>query len=177
MKLIISILTILPFWAFSQEPLRYSEIIEVPAVNKDELFIRGREWFNENFKSAKDVLQINDKENGELSGKGIMEVPFELNYVGKMKYFTFVRFQMSVWVKDEKYKYELTNLDIIGDSNNIQFGLITTSNETSVKSFGYSAKKMNEMYLSIKQGAELKAKLMIEDLLAKMSKESKSSDW
>jgi hypothetical protein len=36
---------------------------------------------------------------------------------------------------------------------------------------------MNEMYLSIKQGAELKAKLMIEDLLAKMSKESKSSDW
>ena len=52
MKLIISILILLPLFTFSQNPLEYSEIIEVPDVNQNELFIRGREWFNENFKSA-----------------------------------------------------------------------------------------------------------------------------
>lgn len=177
MKLLVFILTMLPFLAFSQEPLQYSEVIEVNGANKDELFIRAREWFNGNFKSAKDVLQIIDKDNGELAGKGVMEVPFEFTYITRMKYLTHVSFQMSIWVKDGRYKYELTNLDIIANSDNIPLGLITTSNETNVKCCGYSKRKMSEMYLSIKQNTELKAKSMIEDLQVKMSAKSKSSDW
>ena len=177
MRLILIFLIAFPFYSASQELLEYSEIIEVSNVNKNELFIRGREWFNENFKSAKDVLQITDKESGELSGKGIMEVHYVFKYMGKREFTSNVRFQMSVWVKEGKYKYEITNFYITGDNASIEFGLITTSNETNVKFPGYSAKKLNEMYLSIKQGAELKAKLLIENLKLKMSKKSKSSDW
>lgn len=177
MKLILIFLIALPFYAISQEPVEYSEVIEVSNVDKSELFIRGREWFNENFKSSKDVLQITDKESGELSGKGIMKVGYMFRFMGKRKATTNVKFQINVWVKDDKYKYEITNLYILGDSGNIEFGLITTSNETNVKSPGYNAKKLNEMYLSIKQGAELEVKLLIEDLKLKMSKKSKSSDW
>ncbi len=106
------------------------------------LFERGREWFNDNFKSAKEVLQITDKENGELSGKGIMEIHYVFKYMGKREFTSNVRFQMSVWVKDGKYKYELKNFNIPGDSESIAFGLITTSNETNVKFPGYSAKKL-----------------------------------
>lgn len=179
MKLIVILLVVFPFLVFSQEPLTFSEAIEVSGVNKDELFIRGREWFNENFKSSKDVLQIADKESGELSGKGIMEVVYVYKYLGERKFTTDVNFQMNVWVKDGKFKYEMTNFLVPGSSSrgSIDFGLITTSDETEKTFSGLSAKKMNEMYLSIKQGTEAKAKLMIEDLKLKMSKKSKSSDW
>ena len=151
MKMILIFFIVFPFCAISQESLEYSEVIEVSNVDKGELFIRGREWFNENFKSAKDVLQITDKESGELSGKGIMDVDYMFNYMGGRRFTTFVRFQMSVWVKDGKYKYEITNFYILGDNGNIEFGLITKSNETNIKFHGYSAKKLNGMYLSIKQ--------------------------
>lgn len=166
-----------PFLVFSQVPLTYSEAIEVSGVNKDELFIRGREWFNDNFKSSKDVLQIADKESGELSGKGIMEVIYTYKYMGTRTFPANVNFQMNVWVKDGKFKYEMTNFSVPGGRESINFGLITTSDETDKKYPGLNAKKMNEMYLSIKQGIEVKAKLMIEDLKIKMAKKSKSTDW
>ncbi|NLH46839.1 MAG: DUF4468 domain-containing protein, partial [Acholeplasmataceae bacterium] len=68
MRLILILLIVFPLYTFSQEPVNYSEAIEVPNVEKNELFLRGREWFNDNFKSSKDVLQVIDKETGELSG-------------------------------------------------------------------------------------------------------------
>lgn len=136
--------------AFSQEPLTFSEAIEVSGINKDELFIRGREWFNENFKSSKDVLQIADKESGELVGRGAMEVNYLYKYwipVGFKKVpkerniLTDVSFQMNIWVKDGKFKYEMTNLLIPGNQETLAFGLITTSDETQTSYPNVDAKK------------------------------------
>lgn len=177
MKLIIILLVVFPFIVFSQEPLTFSEVIEVPNVNKDELFIRGREWFNGNFKSSKDVLQVADKESGELLGKGIMEVICFYKYMGERTFPADVNFQLNVWLKDGKYKYEMTNFTVPGNRQSIDFGLITTSDETQKTYPGFNAKKMNEMYLSIKNGTEVKAKLMIADLISKLNKSSKSTDW
>ena len=103
-KLLLIFLVAFPFCAMSQEQIAFSESIYVSEVYKNELFIRGREWFNENFNSSKDVLQIADKESGELSGKGIMNVVYAFRYLGERVFTTEVRFQMSVWVKDGKYK-------------------------------------------------------------------------
>ena len=174
MKSILILLIAFPFIAFSQDPLTFSEVIEVPGVDKNELFVRGREWFNENFKSSKDVLQISDKETGELSGKGVMNVTYIFRYLGERKTPTDVNFQMSVWVKDGRYKYEITNFIV---SNEIAFGLITTSSTTNISYPGIRAKRLNESYLSIKVAIELKSKLLIADLKMKMAKPSKSTDW
>ncbi len=173
MRLILILLIVFPLYTFSQEPVNYSEAIEVPNVEKNELFLRGREWFNDNFKSSKDVLQVIDKETGELSGKGFMEVVYTFRYMGERNAIADVKFQISVWVKDGKYKYELTNFYIPSRDGFVEFGLITSSNETNKTFPGYSAKKLNEMYLSIKQNTETKAKLLIEDLKLKMSKKYK----
>ncbi len=161
-----------------QEPLTYTETAEISGVNKDDLFIRGREWFNENFKSSKEVLQIADKESGELLGKGIIEVSYVYRYLGERRFTTDVNFQMNLWVKDGKYKFEMTNFLVpFNNKESAYSGLITTLDETEKTYPNISAKKMNEIYLSIKKGTEAKAKLMIEDLKLKMSKKSKSSDW
>lgn len=177
MRLLFIYFFVFPFYSFSQEPLISSEVIEVSDIDKNELFIRGREWFSDNFKIAKDVLLITDKESGELSGKGVMRVNYVFKYLGERKFTTDVKFQMSIWAKEGKYKYELTNFYIVGEEGNIEFGLITTLNETNVTASGFNEKKLNEMYLSIKNEVESKAKLLIDDLKIKMLQKSKSSDW
>ncbi len=55
--------------SFSQEPLTFSEAIEVSGVNKDELFIRGREWFNENFKAQRTFYRLPIKKVGNYQEK------------------------------------------------------------------------------------------------------------
>ena len=175
--IILSLLLLTSLNSYCQTPLLFSEIVEVSGATKDELFIRGREWFNENFKSAKEVLQIADKESGELSGKGIMTVDYVLKYMGTHTYKNNVNFQMSIWVKEGKYKYEMTDFVTSSSDKTYSFGLITSSDETNVKIPMYSEKKINEMYLSVKQNTVIKAQSLIEDLKIKMSKNSKSSGW
>ncbi len=177
MKLLLTFFLFFPLTILSQEALTLSEVIQVSNTDKNELFIRGREWFNNNFKSSKDVLQISDKETGELLGKGIMKVNYTWRYMGEKQSIIEVSFQMNIWVKDNRYKYELTNFNTIEDGMNINFGLITISNETNVKYSGFNEKKLNEMYLSIKQGTITKANQLIKDLKHKMEQESSSSDW
>lgn len=177
MKFILTLILLIPIFGKSQEVLTLSEVIQVTNTDKNELFVRGREWFNNNFKSSKDVLQIIDKETGELLGKGIMKVNYSWRYMGEKQSTTEISFQMNIWVKDNRYKYELTNFTTIEDGNNINFGLINNSNETKVKYPGFNEKKLNEMYLSIKQGTIIKAYQLIDDLKIKMEEESKSSNW
>lgn len=164
---------IFPTFIFAQEPLKFSEIITVDSVSKSELFIRGREWFNDNFKSSKDVLQIQDKETGELSGKGFFKVQYTSNYLGKRNYDINVSFQVNLWVKEGKFKYEMINFQ----ENEFIFGLITDSDETNKKYSGFSQKQLNYMYLSLKNNTIERAKIMIEDLKQKMSVKSKSTNW
>lgn len=134
--------------------------------------------FNENFKSSKHVLQIEDKETGELAGKGTMEVQFIIKYLGERSYPSDVDFKMNVWVKDGRYKYQIT--DFIAKSNDKQslnFGLITTSDETDYRSVLMNQKKLNESYLSLKGGVEQQAQLLINSLKTKMAQESNASNW
>lgn len=173
---------LLPFMAFSQEPLSYSEVIDVPNVDKNELYIRGREWFNENFKSVNDVLQINDKETGELVGKAYFQVACEYELMGKsVKVPAGVFFQISIWVKEGKYKYEFKNFNVPGSKDMsslmIGFGAITSSDVTDYKFRNLPEKRMNQIYLSVKTNTVLKSKSLIESLKEKMSQKSKTTDW
>lgn len=173
---------IFPTVIFSQEPIKFSEVITVDSASKSELFIRGREWFNDNFKSSKDVLQIQDKETGELVGKGFFLVNCTYTLMGKQVTVPAgVYFQVSLWLKDNRYKYEFVNFNVPGskDMSSIMMnlGTITESNETTLKIPNLPQKRANEVYLSIKNNTIEKAKFLIESLKQKMSLQSKSTDW
>lgn len=181
-RIIFILISLLPSLVYSQEPISFSEVVEVSGVDKNELFIRGREWFNENFKSSKDVFQINDKETGELVGKGFFSADCTYKLMGrKVSMPAGVYFQISIWVKEAKYKYELKNFNIPGSNDPytliFNLGPITTSDETETKIPGVTEKKMNEVYLSVKKSALSKSQLLIESLKTKMANKSKSIDW
>lgn len=50
---------------------KVGEIIDVPGT-KDELYIRANQWMVRHFKSAKSVIQFQDKEAGKIMGKYLM---------------------------------------------------------------------------------------------------------
>lgn len=169
-------------FSHSQEPIIFSEVVNIENVDKNELYIRGREWFNESFISSKDILQINDQQTGELVGKCFFAADCTYTMMGKSVTIPAdVYFQVSLWVKDNKYKYEFKNFhapgSISGYSSRINLGQITTSNETELKIQGIPKKRMNEIYLSIKNSTLTKSQLLIESLKSKMANKSKSTDW
>lgn len=105
MKKLLLIFVLLPLFVFSQD---YSEIVKVPGKSASQLYLSAREWFAESFKSANDVLQMDDKENGKLIGKGSMPVSVQyksaFNTVPIILHATFT---IKVSVKDSTYKYEI----------------------------------------------------------------------
>ena len=54
--------------------LDFTEIINVDSTTQKELYARARAWFALNFVSSKAVLEMDDKENGQLIGKVITEM-------------------------------------------------------------------------------------------------------
>lgn len=48
----------------------YQQVVTVDSVSKAELFDRGRQWAVDYFNNARAVLQIVDKEAGQITGKG-----------------------------------------------------------------------------------------------------------
>jgi len=103
----------LPLFTFSQE---YSEVIEVPGKTADQLYSSAREWFAITFKSATDVLKMDDPVSGKLIGKGsshitesyvmsgLIKVPITLDWQPS--------FTIGIAIKDGKYKCDITEITI-----------------------------------------------------------------
>jgi hypothetical protein len=89
----------------------YTNVIQVDGANKEELYSRAKKWFVTTFKSANDVIQLDDKENGEIVGKG----NFNITYYARNP---IINHTITISVKDGRFKYTITDLvytDIQGD--------------------------------------------------------------
>lgn len=86
----------------------FTEVVEVPNTDKTELYLRAKEFFVEAFKSANDVIQLDDKESAVLIGKGFSDINlkggFGVPIVMKMYY------TIKVQSKDSRYKYEIYDI-------------------------------------------------------------------
>jgi hypothetical protein len=76
----------------------YMSVVNVDSTKSNELYVRANEWFVNTFKSAKDVIQLNDKEAGKIIGKGFFSTGL----------FT-IHFTIEIQTKDGKYKYAFSN--------------------------------------------------------------------
>lgn len=96
-----------PLSGFSQNTnpnsFEFTDVVHVDSVPKDELFMRARQWFSNSFNDSKSVLEISDKESGELQGKGNIKMILGNRADGIM------RFSVSIHLKDGKYRYSFFN--------------------------------------------------------------------
>lgn len=112
MKHIFNLLFILlSFSAFAQGDLIVNDeaqtaimegVVEVPNVSKDELYTRARHWVAQSYRSANDVIKMDDKASGSIVLKAFTDIP-----VGTGIGATSVKmwYTLSIYQKDGKFKY------------------------------------------------------------------------
>lgn len=93
------------------EPLIFSKVVDVPGINKTDLYVKANMWFVDAFKSAESVIQFTDKESGVIKGKYIGKNVMTGIYICK------ISTTITVEVKDEKYRISFTDpmYQYIGD--------------------------------------------------------------
>lgn len=85
--------------------IEFVEVIEVPNKSLEEIYILSKEWIVENYKSANDVIQMDEKDAGKIIVKGIFvynDMGIDFNYHHTLK----------VDLKDAKVRISLGNLDL-----------------------------------------------------------------
>ena len=92
---------------FSQE-LKYEDVVKVDSTaTKDELYNRARTWFSKEFKSEKDVISVEDKASGEISGNGAIRYDPSSFYFGADCARGYITYKINIYLKDGRYKYSI----------------------------------------------------------------------
>lgn len=89
----------------------YEVIDSTVAGSKQELQVKAKMWMANAFKDAKEVIQLDDKEAGEVLGKGNVVLGY---MYGRCK------FTIKISTRDNKYRCQIYDMAIYG--TNGQFG-------------------------------------------------------
>lgn len=85
--------------------LESEKVFQVPNMKKDEIFEKSKMWIAKNFKSAKAVIEYENKETGAIIGNGIVSGTTNGGLAPISAEFT-----MEVDIKDEKVRIKITNV-------------------------------------------------------------------
>ncbi|GAB3885940.1 DUF4468 domain-containing protein [Spirosoma agri] len=148
----------------------YSEVIETPGVNKNELYVRANTWFTRTFKSAKSVLDLQDKEAGKLIGKGSMPVTIKVPILGATDAGT-ISSTITIMCKDGKYKYVIDNLNHTRPFGpNTQLWVDAGPLEKEKPESGMMKRPSKKEWNDIKEAVDKDLKIIATDLKKAMAK-------
>jgi len=88
--------------------ITYEGVVAVPGVTQAALYARANAWIANTYRSANAVIEMQNKEAGQLIAKGL--VPVTIRSLGMANDGGVVRHTLTIYVKDNKYKYVLTGL-------------------------------------------------------------------
>jgi hypothetical protein len=80
----------------------YTEVVKVDSLNKKELYNRAKKWVVLKYKSANDVIQLDDKEDGIIIGKG----NFGIKYYSRRPT---INHTLQIETRDGRYKYTISS--------------------------------------------------------------------
>jgi len=147
-----------------QTPFMYEEVINLDSTFKQSnLFYNANEWIAENFRSAKDVIQMSDKDAGIIIIKG--SIPLRVT-----AFLTdgSISFTLKIQVKNGKYKYTFSNYyhtSYKGDE--YSGGSLDNEQQNCIGLY-----MMKKGWTQIKEQADEYTKLMINSLKQNMSKKT-----
>lgn len=107
---LLSLLFLLSSCGISRVPLEQRQLVtvhEVQGKDRAALFNLSRTWFVNTFRDSKAVLEIQDKEAGQLFGKGVVMGVVPLTLGGG------ARVSISIDVKDERYRTTMEPLNFV----------------------------------------------------------------
>src|ERR1035437_2480137 len=92
----------------------YSEIVQLDSTYKKDLLYRNAKlFFVDVFKSAKDVLQYDDRDEGKVIGKGNFEIEeMQRGFFNSVFDSWRVNFTLELFAKDGRYRYRIYDFSI-----------------------------------------------------------------
>lgn len=154
--------------AQNDSALVFKAVVTVDSATKYQLFDRARTWFADYYKNSKALLQISDRESGELMGKPIISTTYNYRYFGAdHKTPLDINATIRVVVKDGKYKYEIYDL-----YDSYLFGAFTTENNCPKKLPMTKQSKADGMWRDAKNGIEKEVNSIAASLNKYMKKNS-----
>lgn len=160
----------------AQEPLSFEKVIQADSLKKDAIYNGLKEWVGMNFKSAKSVIEMDDKEAGILLLRPLSNYKMKgLTYLGFEGY---LKYTIKLNIKDGRFKVVITNFEhsvLPGNCRDCNLGLITIDEEYPYK-YSFGAKgHMTKVWKDIKVKSELIALNYFEEI-SKIKFKSNSSD-
>ncbi len=160
----------------------FSEVVQLDSTyKKDMLFKNSKLFFADAFKSAKDVLQYDDRDEGKVIGKG--------NFViegGQAVFLTYatekwhVNFSLEIFSKDGRYRYRVYDFNI--ESRRVVSGGNTADNVNNYSLSLDEAYKVTEKGVTKKMNRKLFSEMIsrihstISEIKSYMAKKESSSN-
>jgi hypothetical protein len=92
----------------------YTDVIEITGASKDSLYFKVKNWFVESYNSSNDVIQLDDENRGQITGKGV----FTINHLVGIAY---IHHMIKIEVKEGRYKYTISNFKYINQPKTQSF--------------------------------------------------------
>lgn len=158
--------------AIAQQPIEYSEVVEVPGASKSELLKRGQIWLAETFVDSREVIEY--KNDDILVGRGAFDFKSK-RFAGNEVSEGVISYTLKIMFKDGRYKYSFSNFQHTG--NGFDAGLITDAEILMKKStLKVSKGWANKTWIEIKEKTKDRSKIIVSSLINNMSSKE-SSDW
>lgn len=149
--------------------LNFNEVVQVDSSSREQLHFKAKQFFADAFKSAKDVIQMDDKDAGILIGKAWSmiyikiagnPVPIRMGYTIKIQ------------TREGRYKVEVYDLSYDGSTGITGYPEQVFDKNTYFKSNG-KARDVNEKY---KNETVATVNSIFDELQSVMKKKSRAKD-
>jgi hypothetical protein len=108
---------------------KYTEVVKLDStLSKNELYNRAKFLITDMYKSAKDVIQLDDKENGIILVKGLFEQYWQSSALGGNN--VRVYHKLTLYLKDGRYKYEISDFVVDYSVSGTKYTSTYTVNES-----------------------------------------------
>jgi hypothetical protein len=155
--------------------ITYQGVVEVPGVSQADLYTRATAWLAQTYAPADapaDALVTGQPSAGQLVVQGAWRAAGRTTYQGVLRssYAGVVRHTLTIYVKDGRYKYILTNLahDAAGTPN-LQSGGPLEQSKASL--YGYVGLGSQKPWADLKQAATRDARHLADSLQAAMTQQ------
>ena len=147
------------------------------SAKSGELFDRAKKWIDRMYTSPVDVIQKEDRSNGEIVGKASMQV--YCKSLGSDRQCGFINYSLFLYFKDGRFKYVVTNFihsgQFVNGATIPSYGQCENWLENSQVSAKKSERKISDYFLN---QLNEKTLLLLDDLKTFMAKKINSTqDW
>jgi hypothetical protein len=137
MSFIIYLISVIGCATAPIEDRQVQNVIEFPGINKSQIYTRSLEWIATSFRSAKSVIELQDKESGKIIGNILIPCGSGLGLF-------YVRSTLTIEAKDNRARFTCIANSALSQSMTNEGPIY--SNLSNVSQIRNSIQKLSEEY-------------------------------